>query len=134
MDANDRTPDQQEQMIHAAHASFYHWTSREDCSSLNLSVGAWQLSRVYCLAAEAPRALHYALKCLSYSQDEGPFFLGYAYETQARALLLIPQYEQAKSKLQEAQRLCSLIEEQQDRELLQADLDQLQQQLEAVKE
>lgn len=74
-------------MIHMAHASMCHWLERDDCTNQNLSIGTWQLSRVFAIIGETDNALKYAEICLAYSQKDGveKVFLGYAYEALARA-------------------------------------------------
>ncbi len=87
IDLRERTPDQTEEMIHRSHASFWHWSQVEEHTATNLSVGAWQLARVYALAGAAERALHYAQQSLDLARDNelGPFYVGYAFEALARA-------------------------------------------------
>src|SRR5262245_27775596 len=81
----DRTPDEDEQMIRLSQASMWHWTQREDCKRQNLSIGYWQLSRVYAIAGRPDDARRYGQLCLEHSREEPPFYLGYAYEALARA-------------------------------------------------
>ncbi len=45
----DRTELESEQMLLLAQASLWHWTQRPDCTPRNLSIGYWQLSRVFAL-------------------------------------------------------------------------------------
>jgi hypothetical protein len=84
------TTNEQDLMLHLSLTSFWHWTQREDCTSTNLSVGYWQVSRVFALLRQADNARHYGELCLEVSQKEGvlPFYLGYAYEALARAELV----------------------------------------------
>ncbi|MFQ5968057.1 MAG: hypothetical protein ACE5MI_10665 [Acidimicrobiia bacterium] len=53
----------------------------------NLSVGAWQLARVYALAGLPERARHYGQQSLDLARDNdlGPFYVGYGFEALARA-------------------------------------------------
>lgn len=50
IDKATRTPEEDEDMLSAAHASFWHWSQREDLTPQNRSVAYWQLSRVYALS------------------------------------------------------------------------------------
>ncbi len=113
-------------MMHLAHASVFHWSRRADCTDQNLSIGYWQLSRVYALAGMGESALHFGNTCLSYSQQYGvaPAYLGYAYEALARANSVIKNVEQAEYYQQLARELAITLPEADKVQLL-ADLDDL---------
>ena len=87
MDKPTRSADENEQMLRLSLASHWHWTQRPDVTSTNASVGYWQTSRIYAVLGQADNARRYGQLCLDASQVEGvlPFYLGYAYEAQARA-------------------------------------------------
>lgn len=81
-----RTPEQDDEMIHAAHASRYHWG--EVGTSANLARGEWQVSRVYVLLGRAEPALYHAHRCHAYvEQGDGveDWDLPFAFEALARA-------------------------------------------------
>src|ERR1700687_1872237 len=44
---SNRTTIECEQMLQLSQASLWHWTQRSDCTPKNLSIGNWQLSRIY---------------------------------------------------------------------------------------
>lgn len=98
LDQTERTPLEQEQMIHLAHTSFWHWTQVEDHTPTNLSIGYWQISRVYAVVGNGEQSIIYANRCLEVSlQSEiAPFHIGYAYEAQARAYKVLNQIDQSK--------------------------------------
>jgi hypothetical protein len=87
IDKPARTNDQADKMLQLSFASLWHWTQREDCTPTNLSIGYWQVSRVFALLRQADNARHYGELCLEVSQKEGveSVYLGYAYEALARA-------------------------------------------------
>jgi len=87
MDKDARSPWEDIQMIHLVHTSLYHWSQRAECTDQNLSIGYWQLSRAYVLIGEPENAIKYGQICLEHSMVHGvaEIFLGYAYETLARA-------------------------------------------------
>ena len=62
----DRTPEQDDEMLHAAHASRYHWG--EVGEPANLSRGEWQVARVYCVLGRAEPALYHARRCLELNE------------------------------------------------------------------
>ncbi len=58
LETEDRTHDQAERMVHAAHASRYHW--EQVGGPEQLVVGDWQISRVYSVLGRPEPALHHA--------------------------------------------------------------------------
>ena len=122
LDLPQRTPEEGETMISLCHSSLAHWRERPDCGPRQLGIGYWQLSRVYAVLGQAANARHYANLCLSSSAGETPFSLAYAHEAMSRASFLAGQTEAARRHLAEAHRLAGLIEEPEDRKLLEQDL------------
>jgi hypothetical protein len=49
IDNSNRTPEEDMTMLQTSMASLWHWSQRRDAKPQNLSVGNWQVSRVYCL-------------------------------------------------------------------------------------
>lgn len=83
---SDRSPEQDDEMIHAAHASRYHWG--EIGTAANLGRGEWQISRVYSMLGRPEPAVYHARRCLVYiEQGAGTeeWDLPFAYEALARA-------------------------------------------------
>jgi hypothetical protein len=81
----DRNRAADDTMLHAAHASRYHWG--EVGTTVNLARGEWQVSRVYAVLGRAEPAMHHARRCLEICEahDIGDFDLAFAYEALARA-------------------------------------------------
>jgi len=81
----DRTREESEGMIHAAHASRWHWSVVG--APVNFARGEWQISRVYAVLGRGESALVHALRCLEIcrANEIGDFDLAYAYEALARA-------------------------------------------------
>ena len=83
----DRTQDEDDEMLHCAHASRYHWG--EIGTAANRARGEWQCSRVYAILGRTEPALHHARRCLelveSFPDDMEEFDLPAAYEALARA-------------------------------------------------
>ena len=113
-------------MISLAHASMAHWRERDDATPQNLSIGYWQLSRVYAVIEQADNARHYGQRCLEVSAEEGPFFLGYAHEALTRAARLGGDASAFQLHLQKAKSLAAAIEDVENRQLLEADLAELE--------
>ncbi len=125
IDKKERTPEENEEMIRLSLASTWHWTQRPDCTNVNRSISLWQNSRAYALAGQAENARRYGQMCLDVSQSAAlpPFYLGYAYEALARAERLGEDHQQVKALVIEARRLAAQVEDDEDRQLLLADLD-----------
>ena len=82
----DRTDQDNDRMIHAAHASRYHWG--EVGAPANLARGEWQIAHVYTILNQSQPALYHARRCLTICETNGlaDFDMAYAYESVARAL------------------------------------------------
>jgi hypothetical protein len=125
IDKLNRSIDEADQMLHLSLASLWHWTQREDCTSTNLSIGYWQVSRVFALLRQAENARHYGELCLEASQKEGvlPFYLGYAYEALARAELVAGNQDKMEGYLTHAQEVAAILPDPQEKKQLLSDLD-----------
>ncbi len=123
----DRTESDIENALHLAHTSFYHWSNVEEHTPENISIGYWMLSRVYSVANKGEEAVFYAKKCLDVSTENklSAFCNGYAYEALARALFLLNQPENGLDMLGKAETFLDLIEEKEDRSLLEEDIKSL---------
>ena len=86
----NRTEDEDNEMVHTAHASRYHWgvlVANGKGKPVNLQRGEWQIARVYTVLNRVEPALHHAKLCLKLTEDNDikDFDLGFAYEAMARA-------------------------------------------------
>jgi len=118
----DRTPEEDEYLISVCHASLWHWRRRPDCASRHLSIGYWQLSRVYALVGEAANARKYGELCRDVSAAEGPLLRGYACEALARAAMVGGDRAAVVRLKREAHLLATQVEDTDDRALLVNDL------------
>jgi hypothetical protein len=113
----NRTKEENELMIHAAHASSYHWL--EVGAKINNQRGHWLLSRVYTVTKDAPNAIKHAKKCLKLTQknlrDMKDFDLAYAYEALARANYLNRQSVYGKRYLDMARKAGEKIKNLEDK-------------------
>ncbi len=57
----DRTQAEDEEMLHAAHASLYHWL--QVGTVLHHQRGLWMIARVHAVLGHAAEALRYASRC-----------------------------------------------------------------------
>jgi tetratricopeptide (TPR) repeat protein len=122
-----RTDAEEEEMRRLAEVSFWHWIHVEDHTQENISVGYWQLARVYAISGRYRLAYYYADKCIEVSEmgDLDPFYLGYGYEARARAYLLGERSEDAKDALDKAYELAEQVSDLEWKKPLVDDLDQI---------
>lgn len=127
LDQESRHEDEAEEMLHLAHASLWHWTQVPDHTPTNLSIGRWQLARVYAVAQRPGEALRWAERCREGSEeaDLPSFYRGYAYEALARAAASAGREEEAARYLERARELAAEVQDDETRELLLADLGSL---------
>lgn len=127
IDKPQRSPAENDEMLHLALTSLWHWLQRPDVTPSNLSVGYWQVARVNALRGDAASARHYGLLSLQASQAAGvePFFRGYAFEALARAEALAGSPEIAADYLRQAWAEANQVEDPEDRKLLEKDLDSI---------
>lgn len=89
LDKKERTQVEDDEMIHAAHASRYHWGLAG--TALHLARGEWQISRVYSHLERGEPAQYHALRSLEICRENGfgDFDLAFGYEAQSRAALVL---------------------------------------------
>lgn len=121
----DRTPADTETMIHAAHASAWHWQQRPDNAPKRRSVACWLLSRVYALAGRPDEARRYAHQAAEAAMGESPFYRAYALEALARAEQRAGNDAEARRLADAARELAGQVEKPEDRKVLVDDLDGL---------
>ncbi len=131
IDKTDRTSEDVDMMLFAAHASMWHWRHRSDCKPVNVSVGYWQLARCYALAGDGEMARRFgeSSERVSVESELAPFYTGYAREALARAALVSGDRETAESHLAKAKADLALVEDKDERGFLEADLTSLSLQL-----
>lgn len=122
LDLPSRTAEQARTLEALAHASVFHWMQRQDCTPRNLSIGYWQLARVYAVLSNGAEALRHAGTCLTHSDGLAPFYLGYAHEALARAYALLGDDANMQAHLERAATLAMGVEDASSRDALVADL------------
>lgn len=125
IDKQNRTPEDDQQMLLLAFASIWHWTQRPDSTDKHLSIGYWQVSRLYSLLDDADNARRYAQLCLDKTPTDDPFCLGYAHEALARAETIAGNMSSAGEHLAQAHDHASAVTDPNDRNLLVDDLEGL---------
>lgn len=118
----DRTQEDDDEMIHAAHASRYHW-GRVGAPE-NLGRGEWQISRVYAVLGRAEPALHHARRYLEICErnEIGDWDLAFAYEALARASRVAGDEDAVRRYVEKAREAGEQIADQDDREHFESDI------------
>lgn len=122
LDKPDRTPRENDEMLAATFASLWHWLNRPDATDLNLSIGYWQVSRVFAVLGDGPNAVAWGERCLAVSQNQPPFYLAYAHEALARGYRVLGDDAKKHEHLATAKKLAETVEEAGERSALEADL------------
>jgi DNA-binding transcriptional MerR regulator len=120
----DRTPAQIDEMIHAAHASRFHWSRAEGTEPVNLARGEWQCSRVYAVLGRGEPALWHARRCLAIDEASGAadWDIASAYEAMARASGVAGDPDAAADWKAKAVAALDAIADSDDREVIENDL------------
>ena len=114
----ERTPDEDAQLVHQAHASLYHWGNVG--TEVNRARGEWMCSRVYSEIGRPEPALWHAQRCLELAEPIGDWDLAVAHEARARAFAVAGDTERARAALADARAVP--IAEDDDREVVEKDL------------
>ena len=121
LEKEERNCAETDRMIHAAHASRFHWEFGG--SPVNLAIGEWQCSRVHAVVNQPDAAVYHALRYLELAEDYqlGAFHVAYAHEALARAYLLTNK-EKAAHHLERARAAVAQITDEEERALVEKDL------------
>jgi DNA-binding transcriptional MerR regulator len=125
LEAPSRTALQDDEMIHTAHASRYHWGQIGEPA--NLARGEWQCSRVYAVLRHPEPALWHARRCLAICEEHGlgDWDIAAAHEAMARASLVTGDEAAAREWLAKARTSCAAIADEEDRRIIESDLETL---------
>lgn len=124
MEKEDRTPDEDALMLAQTYASLYHWL-QAGAGPEHSARGEWQISRVYCVLERGEAALHHARRVLDICQRHGigDWDVAVAYEALARASAVAGDQAEARRWLEQARLATEDIAEDDDREVVLADLE-----------
>jgi DNA-binding transcriptional MerR regulator len=123
MEKTDRTQDDDDEMVHGAHASAYHW--RQVGTAANRSRSEWQCSRVYAVLERPVESLRHARRCLEIVEanpDEmKDWDLPAAYEAMARAHWIAGDADEAARYAKLGRESTAAVEDADDRAIMEAD-------------
>jgi hypothetical protein len=124
METDQRTAEQDDELINTAHASAYHWA--QVGTPANRARSQWQLSRVYTVLGRAEPALHHARRCREicemHPEAIEDWDLPYAHEALSRAHALSGEADEAGRHAAAARELALGVAGVEDREHLEEDL------------
>ena len=122
LDKKDRTRDEDDKIIHAAHASRYHWG--EVGTSLEFERGEWQISRVYSVLGRSGPALYHAKRCLEICKENNieDFDIAFAYEAMARAHAVIGNKKECEKNIELAREAAEQIKKKEDKDYFLSEL------------
>lgn len=121
----ERTPAEDDEMLHMAHASRHHWGVVGQ--PVNLARGEWQCSRVYAVLGRPEPCLHHAQRVLDLCTEHGmgDFDHAFAYEALARGSAVAGDLDRARAYTEQALAAADGIAEDEDRELVLSDLESI---------
>ena len=128
MEKEARTREDDDEMVHCAHASSYHWY--QVGTAANRARGEWQCSRVYAILGRVEPALHHARRCLELVEaspaEMEEFDLPAAYEALARAHSVAGDLGEARRYVELGRDVTAKIADEDDRRLMEADFSTIQ--------
>lgn len=122
LDAETLTREDEEEMLAAAFAQRYHWYAVGN--ERNRAIADWQVSRVTAVLGYSDLARRFGERSLEIATeyDLDPFVRGFAHEAIARAAATVDDVETFTEHLELAKAALSAIDDDEDREVLAADL------------
>ena len=125
LDETHRTPAQDREMLGAALGSHYHWSLVGE--ERNFAISDWQVARVLVELGAVDLAQNFADLALRRAVDGnlGPFLVGCGHEVLARVADAKGDKEARDNHLNRADDILSMIDDQEERDVLRSDLDRL---------
>ena len=122
LDKKDRTKQEDDKMVHAVHASRFHWG--EIGTPVEFERGEWQISRVYSVLNKPQSALYHAERCLEICKEHniGDFDIAFAYEAMARAHAVAGDKSDCEKYIKLAKEAGEQIKKKEDKDLFFGDL------------
>lgn len=118
----ERTPEEDDELLHQVHASTYHWLKAPECEPKNRARGEWLCSRAYAVLKRPEPALHHAERCLAIAEAHADtmeeFDLPFAFEALARAHGVAGSSDQATRYEQLAREAAEPMVDVEDKELV----------------
>jgi hypothetical protein len=123
IDKPDRGPDEDDEMLHRAHASRYLWGGVG--TAANRARGEWLCSRVYAVLGRGEPALHHARRCSELVEanpaDMEEWDPAAAYEALARAHSVAGELDEARRYVELGRQAAARVADAEDRAPLEDD-------------
>lgn len=127
LELEQRTPEQDDELVHVVHASCHHW--RQIGTPANVARGEGQCARVYAALGRPEPSLHHARRCLELARAGGEGFedwdLASALEVLARAHLAAGNRAEAEEHVALARTELEAVADPDDREVIAGQLAEL---------
>ncbi len=125
LEKENRSPEDDDRMIHMAHASRFHWG--EVGGPQEFAIGEWQCSRVYATLGRFEPSLHHANRSLEWASRDGveSWVMASAHEALARAYAAGGDAGKFRDVRERALELANAIEKEEDRAVILADIESL---------
>ncbi|MEN9956396.1 MAG: hypothetical protein RIR46_4 [Actinomycetota bacterium] len=125
IDLTDRSPEQELEMIHSAHASRLHWQVAGGPEQW--AIGEWQCARVYCEVGFPEQGIFHAQACLELVENNAVpvWLMASAFEVLSRSYWGAGDLDLAKLARGRARQLIAKIEDAGERESLEAQVAEL---------
>jgi DNA-binding transcriptional MerR regulator len=122
LEQTGRSTEDDDRMVHAAHASRYHWG--QVGGPEQIVIGEWQCARVYSVLGRAEPARHHARRCLEIASaaDVPRWLVASAHEGLARAELAAGNREAALRERTAARGVLETVSDPEDRQVVEDDL------------
>lgn len=122
LDLPERSADEDDAMVHAAHASRWHWGRVGGPEQW--AIGEWQCSRVYAVLGRADQSKFHAQRCLAICDQHGidSFVPASGHEALARAFAVAGDFDSARAERNTAYALAVALDDDDDRAVIEADL------------
>jgi hypothetical protein len=123
----DRSADDDDELVHRAHASAYHW--RQVGTAAHRARSEWLCSRVYAVLGRVEPAQHHARRCLeivdAHPAEMEDWDRPAALEAVARANVLAGDLDEGRRQARLGRELAATIADKHDRVHIEADLREL---------
>ena len=121
----NRSPSENEEMVHAAHACTYHW--KFVGTAVHQQRGEWLISHVHAVLGHGNEALRHAQRCFELTESNRDlmqdFDIAYAFEGMARAQAMLGDHILAEEFLVLAQQAGNAIADEEDKSIFMGDFD-----------
>ena len=133
MEKVERTPEEDDELVHCVHASAYHWL--QVGTAANRARSEWLCSRVYATLGRSASAVRHARRCLAlvdaHRDEMEEWDVAAAHESLARAHLVAGEHDAARRHLDRARTAVAAIADDDDRVVIEADVAALAELLDA---